>query len=110
METRFAYELIVGILSLIAIILFGEKGMAVMALIAAQPFISKRKFDERESQILNKAGNYTAGATLLICILIYDIPDLTVNGQLVGKVWLIWVVAIYVIAHGMSGLIILRRN
>lgn len=110
METRFGYELIVGILTLIAIILFGEKGMAVLALIAAQPILSKRKFDERESQILNKAGNFTAGATLLVCILIYETPDLVINGQLIAKVWLLWVVSIYVIAHGASGLIILRRN
>ena len=110
MKTRFAYELIVGILALIAIIFFGEKGMAVMALVAAQPLISGRKFDERESQILNKAGNYTAGATLLSCIFIYESPNLSVNGLLVGKVWLMWVVTLYIIAHGNSGLIILRRS
>jgi hypothetical protein len=110
MKIRFIYELVVGIILLIAIFLFGEKGFAAFALLAAQPFIGKKKADERESQLFNKVGNYTAGATLLACIIIYYFSDLAVNGMLVGQYWLGLVVAAFLMSHGVSGLIIFREN
>ena len=110
MKIRFFYELVVGIILLIAIFLFGEKGFTAIVLLVAQPFIGKKKADERESQLFNKVGNYTAGTTLFACVLIYYFSDLTVNGQLIGQYWLGLVAAGFLMAHGASGLIIFREN
>ena len=95
---------------MIAVFIFGAKGMAAMALLAAQPFIGKKKADERESQLFNIVGNYTAGATLLACVIIYYFSDLVVNGQLIGKNWLGLVVSAFLIAHGASGLIDFQKK
>jgi hypothetical protein len=110
MKTRFAYELFVGIVLMIAIILFGGKGFAALALLAIQPFIGKKKADERESQLFNRVGNYTAGATLLVAIAVYYFSDVVVNGMPFGKYWLGLVVAGFLVSHGASGLIIFKRN
>jgi len=110
MKTRFFYEMFVGIILLIAVLLFGVKGLAAMALLAAQPFLGKKKADERESQLFNRVGNYTAGATLLACVIIYYFSDLIVNGEMIGKNWLGLVVSAFLIAHGFSGLIIFKKN
>jgi hypothetical protein len=110
MKIRFFYELVVGIIVLIAIFLFGEKGFAAVALLGAHPFIGKKKADERESQLFNKVGNYTAGTTLFACVLIYYFSDLKVNGLLIGQYWIGLVVAAFLMAHGASGLIIFREK
>ena len=110
MKTRFAYELLVGIILMVAVLLFGTIGFAAFALFVAQPFIGKKKADERESQLFLKVGNYTAGATLLACVVIYFFSDLVINGQLIGKNWLGLVVSSFLIAHGAAGLIIFRKN
>jgi len=110
MNKRFAYELIVGVLLLIAVALFGAKGMVVNVLLIAQPFIGKKKLDEREFQLFYKVGNYTAGATLMACVIIYYFSDSVVNGQLIEKIWLFLVVSALLIAHGASGLIIFKKN
>jgi hypothetical protein len=110
MQKRFAYEGLVGIILLIAVILFGTMGFTALVLLAAQPFIGKKKADERESQLFNKVGNYTAGITLLACILIYYFSDVAVHGQVIGKNWLGLVVAVFLIAHGASGLLILKKS
>jgi hypothetical protein len=110
MKTRFAYELFVGIILVIAIIFFGGKGFAVFALLALQPFIGKKKTDERERQLFYRVGNYTAGATLLAATAIYYFSDVLVNGIPFGKYWLGLVVAAFLVSHGVSGLIIFKRN
>ena len=110
MKTRFAYELFVGIVLMIAIILFGDKGFVALVLLAVQPFIGKKKADERESQLFYRVGNYTAGATLLAAIAVYYFSDSLVNGIPLGKFWLGLVVAAFIMAHGASGLIIFKRN
>ena len=110
MKKRFAYELIVGIILLIAVLFFGNKGGAVLALLAAQPFIGKRKADEREFQLFYKVGNFTAGITIVICVIIFECSDLVVNGHQIGQNWLLFVGAAFIIAHGASGLVIFKKN
>lgn len=110
MKKRFAYELIVGVILLIAVFLFGTKGLAALSLLAFHPFIGEKKADERESQLFNQVGNYTAGATLLACIVIYYFSDVVVFGQLLGKNWLFFTISSFLIAHGASGLIVFKKN
>ena len=94
---------------LIAIFLFGAKGIAALALLSAHPFLWKKKADERKSQLFNKIGNYTAGAVLLVSIVVYYFSDSIINGLLVGKNWFGLVLSAFLIAHGIFGLIITRK-
>lgn len=110
MKKRFAYELIVGIILLVSVFKYGQSGMVVMVLIAAQPFIGKKKADERESQLFYKVGNYTAGLTLLACLILFYASDFIWYGQLIEKNWLSFVLSAFIIAHGASGLVIFKRN
>jgi hypothetical protein len=110
MNKRFIFELAVGTLMLIAILLFGTAGMAVGALYAGSLFLKKAKWDEREFQLFYKIGNITAGATLGACVVIFYLSDVMINGFLVGKNWLGLVVACFCIAHGAAGLIVFAKN
>lgn len=109
MKKRFVYELIVGIIMLIAVYLFGPKGLVALALLSAHPFIGKKKADERETQLFYKTGNYTAGATLLASIVVYYFSDSIVNEIVIGKNWLGLVLSAFLIAHGFFGLILTRK-
>jgi len=110
MTKRFTYELIVGILLLIAILLFGNKGMAVVALYAGSVFLRKEKWDEREFQLFYKIGNITAGATLVACVIIFNLSDVIINGFQIGNNWLGLVISCFFIAHGATGLIVFTKN
>ncbi len=110
MEKRFIYELTVGILMLIAILIFGTAGMAVAALYAGSIFLRRKKWDEREFQLFYKIGNITAGATLVACIIIFQSSDVILNGFQIGKNWLGLVVSCFFIAHGATGLIVFSRG
>lgn len=109
MNKRFILELTVGIILLVAVLIFGQKGMAVFALLAIHPFIAKKKkLDERESQLFNKIGNYTAVITLLASVATFYFSDLIINGQAIGENWLFYVCSAFLISHGGSGLVIMR--
>ncbi len=110
MKKRFAFELIEGIISLVAVAIFGEVGMAAFALFAVQPFIGKKKLDEREYQLFYKVGNLTAGLFLLFCILVYFYSDANVNGHTVGKIWLLWIVPAFIGIHGATGLFFFKSE
>ena len=110
MTKRFLLELIVGIIGLIAVLLFGDAGTAVITLLVVHPFIGKKKADERESQLFNKVGNVTAALTLLAAIGIYFASDIVVNGYQIGAHWLMLLVFSFLIVHGASGLVIIRRG
>lgn len=110
MNKRFTYELIIGIICLISVTLFGDVGMVAFALFAVYPFIGKKKADERESQLFNKVGNVTAGLTLIASVVIYLASDIVLSGHRIGEFWLGFVAASFLIAHGASGLIILKKG
>ncbi|MDY0217050.1 MAG: hypothetical protein RBS19_08855 [Bacteroidales bacterium] len=109
MRKRFVYELIVGIIMLIAVFLFGAKGIVALVLLSAHPFIGKKKADERESQLFNKIGNYTAGAVLLVSVIVYYFSDSVINGFVVEKNWFGLVFSAFLIAHGLLGLILTKK-
>jgi len=110
MKKRFAYELIVGSIGLIAVFLFGSAGMAALALLTAHPFIGKKKADERESQLFNQVGNITAAVTLLACVVIYLAGNIVVNGNQIGELWLFLAVFSFLVAHGGAGLVIFKKG
>lgn len=109
MNKRFILELTVGIILLVAVFIFGQKGFAALSLLAIHPFIAKKKkLDECESQLLNKIGNYTTGITLLASIATFYYSDFIINGQAIGENWLFYVCSAFLISHGSSGLVIMR--
>lgn len=109
MNKRFILELTVGIILLVAVLIFGQKGFAAFALLAIHPFIAKKKkLDERESQLFNKIGNYTAAITFLACVIIFYFSDLLINGHAIGENWLYYVCSAFLVSHGISGLLIMR--
>ncbi len=108
MKKRFVYELLVGTILLLAILLFGEKGFAAIALLAGYSFVRKKKNDERELQLFYKVGNYTAAFSLLGAVAVYYFSNETVNGHLINDNWLGLVVSIFLLSHSISGLLIFR--
>jgi len=111
MNKRFILEFIVGIILLVSVLIFGQKGMAAFALLAIHPFIKKKKkLDEREIQLFYRIGNFTAGASLLASITIFYFSDFVVNGQTLGDNWLFYVVSAFLISHGISGLFVFNRK
>ena len=111
MNKKFILEFIVGIILLVSVLIFGQKGMAAFALLAIHPFIKKKKkLDEREIQLFNRIGNFTAGATLLVSIAVYYFSDFVINGWTIGENWLFYVLSAFLISHGISGLIVFNKK
>jgi hypothetical protein len=119
MKTRFVYELAVGIIGFVAVLYFGSKGYVALALFAFQPFIgersiltkeAKRKWDEREYQLFYRVGNYTAGATIVALVVIFEMKDMIINNHLINDNWLGLAAGSFLMTHGISGLMIFRNN
>ena len=110
MRKKFAFELIVGILTLTTVAIFGEVGMTAFALVVALSFFEKKKFDEREYQLFYKVGNITAGLFLIVCVLVYFSSDAFVNGHQVGKIWLSWIAPAFIAIHGAAGLFVFKNQ
>ena len=110
MKKKFVYELIVGVIMLIAVSMFGVKGIAALALLSAHPFIGKKKMDEREMQLFYRVGNFTAGAVLFAAVIISYFSDTPINGILVGQNWFGLLMAVFIGAHGVAGLILNREG
>jgi len=106
MIKRFVFEICLGIVMLIAIILFGHQGMVAFVLMTFLALFSKKKPDEREMQLFYKIGNFTAGVTIILCVIIYQCSNYIVNGNRVGDLWLLWILSTFFIAHGVTGIII----
>jgi hypothetical protein len=110
MNKRFYFELTIGVIGLIAVLVFGMPGFAAFALFAFFPLFSRKRADEREYQLFYRAGNMTAALTFIACVFIYFVSDLRINGHLIGDLWLFLVCFSFLVAHGISGLIIFQRN
>jgi hypothetical protein len=104
MKTRFILELFIGLLGISAVLFWGSVGSVVLAALVVLPFIKKRKVDERETQLLYKTGNLTAVVTLLFAVVINNISQMKINGNVIGDNWLMLLVFIFILAHGAAGL------
>ncbi len=72
MVLRFWLELISSIISLCSLLIFGEKGIVALALLALVPIIyrlKKIKPDERETQLFFRGTQYIVNAMIAIIIL-----------------------------------------
>ncbi len=113
MVFRLLYEGAVGLFTFIAILLFGEKGYSVFALLALLPFIwraLKIKPDERELQLFYQTNNWALILTLLSLVAIYEFSDVSVAGHIIGNYWMPLSIAATFIARGIVGLIIFKTH
>ncbi|NPA36239.1 MAG: hypothetical protein GXO47_05265 [Chlorobi bacterium] len=111
MNKRFILELITGIILLVAIIIFGQKGVIALILMALIPFFHRKKnIDERETQLFYKIGTITAVATLTVSVAVYQFSQIVINGQTLGDNWLFYVLSAFLISHGISGLIVFSKS
>ncbi len=110
MNKRFIYELIVGILGIATTMVYGPRGLAVFALLAFLPLFRRKRPDEREIQLFYKTGNLTAALTLLAAVAVFMLSDKMVNGYRIGDNWLYYVVYSFLVAYGVSGIIIFKRG
>ena len=91
MVFRFWFELAAGIITLISLLIFREKGIAVLAIIALLPIIYRLKKiepDERETQNFYKGTQYIINVIVIIIILSVfvfkvQISDLTSISRLI---------------------------
>lgn len=108
MTKRFIFELLFGVVWVVAIILFGNLGSVAMVLMVFLIPFCKKKPDEREMQLFYKIGNLTAGVTIVLCVIIYQCSNYIVNGHRVGDLWLFWLLSTFFIAHGIVGIVIYK--
>ena len=97
----FAAEMSVGLITVLAIIVFGEKGGALFALYGILALLSqRRKPDEREIQLFHKAGTSTMGSFSLTMLAVYYLLR-SIN-------WLMALACSILFFQGLWGLLILR--
>ena len=111
MIKQFFYELIVGILILLATYLFGMYGFLGFILLAAYPFFFKIKgFDEPELVLLHQADTLTLSLLLMVLILLYYFSAHDFGAINIGENWLQFAVLSFLITHGASGILIFRTD
>jgi hypothetical protein len=111
---RFWFESIFGFICLICILLLGAKGASSLVIFVLLPILMRIKKtkqpDERELQLFYKIGNLTMGLTILALIIIHTLQNTEINGHVIGTNWMTLAIASTMLAHGLAGLIIFKRQ
>jgi len=110
MIKRYMFEMAVGIVTLVSVLLFGPVGYASFSLMAFMVFFSKKKPDERELQLFYKAGNMTMGLMIISLVVIDQLKNATFGPIKVGDYWLSFATAAFLVSHGVSGLVYTFRE
>ena len=113
MKTRFISETVIGILIMLAVLIWGQPGTAAITLIVLFPFItraSKIKGDEREMLIHYKTGNIAFALAILFVIIIYYVENISLNGFKIIDVWMPLTIGSIIFAHGIAGLFVLSTE
>ena len=113
MKARFAYESLVGLIGLIAVLLFGDVGGVSLVLFAFFPVIVRMNKannpDERELLLFYKTSNFTLILIFVALVLIYVFSGLTINGHTVGDSWYLLSISSILFIHGLIGLSVFKR-
>ncbi len=110
MYFRYLYGILVGTITILAIILFGAKGITAFALLAFRPLIMRWKkmhTDERELSLFYKTNSTTLGVIIFLIILMYFTMGQNVK-ELFTPYWLTIFAASAVAIQGIVGLILLK--
>lgn len=105
MIKRYVFEIIIGVITLVSVLLFGPVGYASFALMALMAFFAKKKPDERELQLFYKAGNLTMGLMIVSLVLIDQMKNAMFGQVRVGDYWLSFAMTAFFLSHGASGLL-----
>lgn len=112
MKMRFAFEFMVGLIGITAILIFGSRGMVALVLFAFFPVVVRKygghRPDERELQLFYRASNWTLVLIFLAVLAIYLASPLIINGYRVGDNWYLLTSAAILAVHGLSGLVVFR--
>lgn len=110
MYFRYLFGIFVGAVTVLAVILFGAKGIPAFALLALRPLIVRWKkihADERELSLFYKTNSITLGVLIFMIILIYF--TMGQNAKDIFKpYWLTIFAASTVAIQGIVGLILLK--
>lgn len=110
MMRLFGYELFVGIIASLSMLIFGMHGASIMALMALMPLIIRnQKADEREYYLYYKTANYTMAIFFIVLAIISQIQIYT-NSGIIEKNWLYLCANAFFIIHGFTGIIMLKTN
>jgi len=113
MRARFAFESLVGLIGLVAVLLLGKVGGVFMVLFVFFPVIVRlnkaHRPDERELQLFYQASNFTLILIFMALVLIYVASGVTINGNTVGDNWYLLSISSILFVHGMIGLVVFRR-
>ena len=110
MYFRYLFGIFVGATTILAIILFGAKGITALALLALRPLIMRWKkmhTDERELSLFYKTNSITLGVIIFLIILMYFTVGQNAK-DLFTPYWLTIFAAFTVAVQGIVGLILLR--
>ncbi len=113
MKVRFISEVIISLLIILAVLIFGEKGIAAISLLVLMPFVTraaKIKGDEREMLIHYKTGNLSLGLTVLFVIIIYYLQNISLGAFTINDIWMPLTIGAIMFAHGISGLFVLMNE
>lgn len=111
---RFYFQAVISLICILGILIWGDKGYALLVLFVLLPVIMRMKKtpkpDERELQLFYKACNITFGGTILAIVLIENISDVIINGNKIGNYWGILTIMSIVVIQGITGLIIYKTQ
>ena len=110
MISRFIFEIVLGIVCFTAVLLFGNVGFASFGLFGLMPLVSRKQPDERELQLFYKVGNTTMGVFILALVAIHFLQPVTISNFKIGDNWLIISTGVFMIIHGLTGIIIFKTN
>ncbi len=113
MKARFAFESLVGLIGLVAVLLLGNKGGVFLVLFVFFPVIVRlnkaNRPDERELQLFYQASNFTLILIFIALVLIYVASGVTINGHQIGDNWYLLSISSILFVHGLIGLVVFRR-
>jgi hypothetical protein len=96
----FAVAMAVGLITILGMIVFGDRGWAFLSLYAITAFSKRPKPDEREIQLFHKASSGTLASVYLSMFAVYYLfPSIN---------WLMALACSFLFFHGLWGLLMLR--
>jgi hypothetical protein len=96
----FAIEIGIGLITFIAVLIFGDVGSVLGSFIAILAFFKHKKADEREIQLFHKANTGTLMTVYLSMFLVYFfMPSLN---------WLMALFCSFLFFHGLWGYLMLK--
>lgn len=114
MAFRFWYELAVGVITILAILILGEPGIKVIVLLALLPIIMRLKklnADERETFLFYKGTQIIFTSLIILIVASFVFTDLNFEDLLKIKreIWFM-ILAGFMVLNGIVRLTLLYKN